>query len=130
MSDPDPTDPDLDVVQAPDELPARPIAVTAGVVGLAMAASVVVVLLMARCGGATVRLAGPVYSDRGLPDQINAVAAELYGQPTLGERDREAARTRLESWGWSDRARRRVHVPTDVAVDRLGAPSAPPGGRR
>jgi hypothetical protein len=65
--------------------------------------------------------------DEPLPLPDGALEYELFeGEEGEGQREREAGRQRLRSWGWRDRETGIVHMPIErameVVVEREGRP--------
>jgi hypothetical protein len=65
--------------------------------------------------------------------KIGLVEQQLFERATRGERDREAHRERLRSYGWVDRKAGVVHLPIDRAMELSTQGVRPraqaPGGR-
>lgn len=103
-----------EIPEQPEHVPGRPIyALLAGTVLVIVASGFVVWALHA------FQLAGGGRSDvAALPPLERVPPAAPFSMPLPPERAQAAARAELARWTWADRARGRVLVPVDVAVER------------
>ncbi len=107
----------MPVEQEPDQVPRGLVRISAIAIAISVAASVgAVVLLGGRNLGETMRV------DSAPPPRIDILPFELETDP---ERERRAARERLERYGWVDRQRRIIHVPIEVAIESYLAERRP-----
>jgi hypothetical protein len=60
--------------------------------------------------------------------KIGLVEQELFQLSFRGERERDAKRRHLESWGWVDREKGVVHMPIERAMDLTAKGVRPPPG--
>jgi len=105
----------IDVRQETDRIPGRPLGyIAAGVVASILLAAVVVIVIEALAPYTTRGLQTKMPG--GIPRDVGHVEAFLYQVPTDAERQKAEALVRLSTWGWTDRAARRIHVPLTVAT--------------
>jgi hypothetical protein len=123
----------MDLRQDPDRVPGRMVLVGAVIVVITIIVSVLAVVALTY--GWRGRLAsnpqGATWEGR-VPTEVSHVESAIYARATDAERDANAARLRLSTYGWVDRGHERVHVPIDVAMDLIlaqgaGAAPAPAG---
>jgi hypothetical protein len=118
----------MDLRQDPDRVPGRVVALGAVIVVATIILSVVVVLVLTEAWRGRISTSAGGASVGRVPSEVNHLESGPFDRRTDGERDALAARSRLGGYGWVDRARGRVHVPIDVAMELLLA-ETPRGAR-
>jgi hypothetical protein len=111
--------------QDPDRVPGRVLWVGGAHAVLVIVASVAVVVGLAFVWrGRVVSNPGGAWEER-VPAGVSHVASAPYDRTSESEREARAAHERLSTYGWVDRANRRIHVPIDVATELYLQEGAP-----
>lgn len=110
------------ISQEPEVVPARPLLLWLAVTALVTALSAALAWVLSYAPQPGIRLdTGPrtlgIRSVEATPGELRGSNAAPYFAETEAERAAKNARTRLTSYGFTQRARGRIHIPLRVAED-------------